>query len=301
MVGGLCAGVIAAWQFGDAFASRFHPDSNTSVAEVPRLAEPPTPNLVRKPQPLLPAQPVYPYSVVSGGVHSRGARIAMRFDPVVAAHFADFDLSGTRVERVAVSRAVYVSFRSGPRVAWTSRRVTMHPGETILTDGQNQARTRCGNRIKEVAPAEISKEEPPPEVFDTPLPSRTIPIEPLVGYELLAAEGGLPPLETQDIVLPAVPLLVMPPPSCRCRMPQPPIIPVIPFSSTPEVPEPGTLLLVSPALGLYASSRRLRRRRSRTHPGPRVVDPPRRSGSREGRSIRPEGSARSPGSACGRP
>ena len=265
MVGGLCAGVIAAWQFGDAFAARFHPGSSMSVAEVSRPAEPATPSLVHKPQPLLPARPVYPYSVVSGGVHStEELRIAMRFDPVVAAHFADFDLSRTRVERVAVSRAVYVSFRSGPRVAWTSRRVTMHPGETILTDGQNQARTRCGNRIKEVAPAEISKEEPPPEVFDTPLPSRTIPIEPLVGYELLAAEGGLPPLETQDIVLPAVPLLVMH--STELPMPdvpQPPIIPVIPFSSTPpEVPEPGTLLLVSPALGLYALVRRLRRRRS---------------------------------------
>jgi hypothetical protein len=253
MVAGLCAAVVLAWQFGDAFAVRINPGSTATLAQVPRPVEPPA--AMAEAQPLPQARPVYPYSVVSGGVHSvEELRIAMRFDPVVAAHFADFDLSRARVERVTVTRAVYVSYRSGARVSWTSRRLTLQPGETILTDGQNQARTRCGNRIKEVAPAEISKEEPAPEVFDTPLPSRPIPIEPLVAFDLLMPE--------QDLVLPSAPLLAMqmtelPMPD----VPQPPIIPVIPFSGPTPVPEPGTLLLVSPALGIYALVRRLRRRR----------------------------------------
>jgi hypothetical protein len=262
MVVGLCAGVICAWQFGDAFSARVRPTPDRSLVEAPPPALFSSAASSHQPATALPsARPVYPYSVVSGGVHSvEELRIAMRFDPVVAAHFADFDLSRARIERVTVSRAVYVSYRSGSRVSWTSRRLTLHPGETILTDGQNQARTRCGNRIKEVAPAETSKEEPEPEEFDVPLPSRTIPIDPLASYDLLVAEGGLPALEAQDVILPSAPLLAMqmtelPMPD----VPQPPLIPVIPLGETP-VPEPGTLLLVSPALGVYALVRRLRRR-----------------------------------------
>jgi len=260
MVAGLCAGVIGAWQLGDAFSARVRP---RQVAAVTDAARPAAPVAQAQAAPALPpARPVYPYSVISGGVHSvEELRVAMRFDPIVAAHFADFDLSRTRVEQVTARRAVYVSYRSGPRVFWTSRRLTLQPGETILTDGDNQARTRCGNRIQEVAPAEISREEPAPEVFDVPLPSRTIPIDPLASYDLLVAEGGLPALEAQDVILPAVPLLAMqmtelPMPD----VPQPPLIPVIPFGDNPPIPEPGTLLLVSPALGLYALVRRLRRR-----------------------------------------
>jgi hypothetical protein len=259
MVVGLCAGVICAWQFGDVFSGRVRSLPAATLAGSARPAALPS-ALPAQPHP--PARPVYPYSVISGGVQSVDElRIAMRFDPVVAAHFADFDLSRARVEQVTVRRAVYVSYRSGSRVSWTSRRLTLQPGETLLTDGENQARTRCGNRIKEVAPAEISKEEPAPEVFDVPLPSRTIPIDPLASYDMLVAESGIPALEAQDVILPSAPLLAMqmtelPMPD----VPQPPLIPVIPLGENPPVPEPGTLLLVSPALGLYALIRRLRRR-----------------------------------------
>jgi len=59
----------------------------------------------------------------------------------------------------------------------------------------------------------------------------------------------------------ARPAAVAPPAPVRAVQPVPPLIPVIPpGGGPPEIPEPGTLLLVSPALGIYALLRRARRR-----------------------------------------
>src|SRR5512135_2930133 len=102
MVGGLFLGVFCAWHFGDQFAGGFHPQMATPVVERSRVPEPLP--AVAKPEPFrAAARPVYPFSVISGGVQSvEELRVAMRFDPVVAAHFSDFDLSRARVERVTV-------------------------------------------------------------------------------------------------------------------------------------------------------------------------------------------------------
>lgn len=273
LVVGLVAGVICAWQFGDQLAGALDPSPARVVATVPQSAGPAQPAAARKAQPWPAARPVYPFSIISGGVQSADElRIAMRFDPVVAAHFADFDLSRTHVERVAVDRAVYVSYRAGNRVGWTSRRLTLKAGETILTDGQNQARTRCGNRISELMDPETYVDEPSVEVLDTPVPPTTVPMQPETGYEVLAELGQMPaeiaPLNPDAIT--SVPLPILTP---FVGPPDIPVLPTIPIGFPvgdnppdnppgPEpVPEPGTLLLVSPALGLYALLRRARRAR----------------------------------------
>jgi hypothetical protein len=267
MLAALCVGLVAAWKLGDygVRTTAVPAAERAGLASLDRGAA-----LGNSPLPAPSTQtsrPVFPYSIVSGGVHSvEELRLAMRYDPVVAAHYADFDLSRARVETVSVSRAVHVSYRKGASVYWTTRRVNLKQGETILTDGVNEARTRCGNRIAEVAPAEIEREEPAPEVLETPLSSRTVPFDPLAGYDLFAASGDLPLSVTEEEVLPSTPLPdpVMPtisdPPSIVPPL-LPPFFPDVPWEErgTSSVPEPATLLLVSPGiLYLFRRARKAR-------------------------------------------
>ena len=95
-------------------------------------------------------RPVYPYSVISGGVSNAAElRIALYHDPVAAAHYADFDPAHVQVVRLAQARRAYVSFRKDNRIYWTRRPILLAKGETVLSDGVNEARTRCGNRISD--------------------------------------------------------------------------------------------------------------------------------------------------------
>ena len=90
---------------------------------------------------------VYRYSVVPGGVYSETEfDRARRSDPVVAAHYAVF---GSKVSLTKLRRDmyVYVSYRKANRVYWSTKKHKVCEGETIVTDGKNMARSRCGNRL----------------------------------------------------------------------------------------------------------------------------------------------------------
>jgi hypothetical protein len=115
-------------------------------------------------------RPVYPYSVVAGGVEDiRELKWAAEHDPVVGAHYAGFDYTRARVIRLLLTRSVYLSYRIGNRVYWTRHRVKLKKGETLITDGKMTARTRCANRVEEKPQQESSKEEPPVARFDEPV------------------------------------------------------------------------------------------------------------------------------------
>ena len=117
-------------------------------------------------------KPIYPYSVVPGGVEdARELKWVAEHDPVVAAHYAGFDYDHARVVRLVLERTVYLSYRIGNHVYWTRRRVTLHKGEKLITDGAKTARARCGNRVEEAPQVETSSAEPPAWKFDEPLPS----------------------------------------------------------------------------------------------------------------------------------
>jgi len=108
---------------------------------------------------------VYPYSVIAGGAQSaQELREAVAVDPVVAQHYADFDIAKTRRVTLDAPKLVYVSYRLGNKVFWTKHKVALRKGEAMLSDGPNMARTRCGNRISVLpvrpnAPAEPSSSE----------------------------------------------------------------------------------------------------------------------------------------------
>jgi hypothetical protein len=104
----------------------------------------------------LPGRPIYPYSVIPGGVlSSEELRNAVFNDPSVAFHYADFKVSRTQVLTLGQDRRVYVSYRIGAEIFWTRKTLSLHKGETVITDGIHEARTRCGNRISAIAEAPV--------------------------------------------------------------------------------------------------------------------------------------------------
>lgn len=165
---------------------------------------------------------LYPYSVIPGGVrNSAELRNAVAHDEVVAQHYSDFDLRAVRVARLKKARAVFVSYRVGSRIFWTKNRLNLPAGETVLTDGEHMARTRCGNRISEGPVAPVLNNEPSPEAMEIP------------------ADGGLLPASESSSELP----LAVPPTTAIVVPQQPrgsifiPIIPpLFPIGGTPSSP-----------------------------------------------------------------
>ncbi len=113
------------------------------------------------------ARRLYPYSVIPGGVQSAGElRSAVLNDAVVARHYADFDVAKTRVISLDRDRLVYVSYRMGEEIFWTNHALRLYKGETLITDGTHEARTRCGNRIADTAQAPSSSQQPALDAFE---------------------------------------------------------------------------------------------------------------------------------------
>ncbi len=113
-------------------------------------------------------RPVYRFSVIPGGAFS-GAELrqALARDSVAAEHYKGFALERAHVEVVPRDRLVYVSYRVQDQVYWTRKRILLHAGESILNDGRQQARTRCGNRIADTPQQRQRREEPDEKAFDT--------------------------------------------------------------------------------------------------------------------------------------
>lgn len=162
----LCLGVMAAvalavtacsWEPGAAT-----PASKTAAAPTLQVALKTT---AAAPAPA--ARRIYPHSIVPGGVDSR-ADIARRVaaDPVVARHYASFDIDKAHAVTVTTPRAVHVSYRKGDKVYWTAKKMMLAQGETLLTDGTSDIRGRCGNRISDRPMLPVAMNEPTEAEFD---------------------------------------------------------------------------------------------------------------------------------------
>ena len=111
---------------------------------------------------------VYPYSIVPGGVLDRQELThAVAMDQVVAEHYAAFEAGKVAVKTVDKPRAVYVSYRKGDKVFWTAKKLQLAQGETLLSDGRNEIRTRCGNRISDVPQLPVEAKGPSEEELDS--------------------------------------------------------------------------------------------------------------------------------------
>ena len=231
-------------------------------------------------------RPVYPYSVVPGGIRdARELKWFAEHDPVVAAHYAGFDYDHARMVRLELARTVYVSYRIGNRIYWTRHRIKLHKGETVITDGKMTSRTRCANRVAELPQQATAPSEPPAEKFEQPVTGTAIQSPPVPFESALLNRPLMPEVE------PAAPLTsfygpagggyppIAPPPlppGAVCA-PTPPkksgtsVLKAEPFEasstgkkkklnpcgSTETVPEPGTWLMVASGLvGIYWYGRR---------------------------------------------
>jgi len=186
---------------------------------------------------------LYPYSVIPGGLEDVGQlRNAIARDPLVAAHYANFDLARARITRLDRDETVHVSFRLNERIYWTRKTLLLHKGETIISDGAHEARTRCGNRISTAPEMPVAPQEPSAEAMDAPprfpllaevpeiWPIPEPLLEPLIGGESTARGAIIPPAAFPVVGDGSAP---------------------DPLAATPPVtaPEPGALALL--ALGLF--------------------------------------------------
>ncbi len=195
---------------------------------------------------------VYPYSVIRGGVANPDElKRVMEYDPVVSRHFQGFDYQRAHLVQVSEKQAMYVSYRIGDRVYWTRRKVTLHPGETLITDGTIVARARCGNRVAQVPLDTGSPLEPSTDELDWPF--------------ILRDPVPTPPaLVTQNSVPDKLPPAVIPAKGSGWWF-IPPLVYVPSGSSGGPLavtPEPGSVLLISSGLAaVYWRSRKARRKK----------------------------------------
>jgi hypothetical protein len=277
-----CIGLAIGFAFiAPQFLSRSHP---SSALKVDRQSVEASRDLLLRVQEeslrQMEKRPIYPYSVVPGGVQdARELKWAAEHDPVVAAHYRGFDYDHARVVRLVLARTVYVSYRIGNKVYWTRHRVTLRKGETVITDGKITARSRCANRVEELPQQATSSSEPPVAKFEEPVhPSTgTAVANPPVPFEsALNGRPGVPGLG------PAPPLTVYDPFGAEPWTPiaPPPLPGVCGIGKKPkgaqaytgkkkkgnpcgngtagEVPEPSTWLLVGSGLALMCWKARQR-------------------------------------------
>jgi hypothetical protein len=195
--------------------------------------------------------------VIPGGVESAAElRNSVARDPVIAKHYEDFYIERARVVRLSEDRPLYVSYRLGNNVFWSKKRFMLRKGETVITDGEHMARTRCGNRLAEAPTGPVMAAEPeleaaPPEEAQAlaggpafagaPLAPGEVPLTP-TPTSAISPGSGFP--GGGIIGSPGIPI------AGGGGTPSSPSTPVTPIIPPPPIttPEPETLLMLSAGL-----------------------------------------------------
>jgi hypothetical protein len=243
-----------------AFRHALHEESPT---QVPSLSAnwPSSLDLSTK---LLSQRPIFPYSIVPGGVRdAHELQKAAAGDSVVARHYADFRIIQAHTIRLNRPLEMYVSYRRNNQVYWTKNRMLIPAGETLISDGENLARVRCANRLSPIAAKPVAASEPTTEelsapIFVPPLLAQLLPGE---GSEFFPSGTGGPipagPLAAKDpggvSNSPGSPVL---PPLFGPGVPPPGVPPLVPHTPVPpppvSAPEPSSFWLLATGVALAA-------------------------------------------------
>ncbi len=226
-------------------------------------------------------RPNYPYSVIAGGAYSpTELHYANQTDAVVRAHYATFNLKLAHVVQLTDDRFQYASYRIKNQIYWTRKKLRIHKGEYLLTDGVAFARTRCGNRLSDTPQLPVAPQEPAAALLSMPpirpemLPKLELAQAPPLGAVIetaprlapvlpnaveaipLLAQSALPPPPAPDPMFPVIPRPIpqQPPPTFNAPPPlNPPPPPILP------VPEPASiwLFILTFCISLWAMTRAL--------------------------------------------
>lgn len=205
-------------------------------------------------------RPAYRYSVILGGAYSGWElRDAIARDPVVASHYAGFDIAHTVVLRNTRVMLRYVSYRKGEHIAWTRAPLRIPKGELLLSDGSSFARARCGNRLSAMPVRPAPRDGPDVELSipDVDAPHANSPVKPRDRSEPSPPSLNLF-MEPDEQPAFANPNLIVPRITSESLVTGMAGTPLTPFFSIPgpepsnsvtPVPEPSTRLQVAFTLG----------------------------------------------------
>ena len=159
--------LVAVLEAGAAAWLTWRPASPPAIAAPTRLAEGGEVGTVLGATASVGERRVYAFSVVPGGVTSKEelARV-IGADRVVARHYADINVPAVRAVK-GKARSAYVSYRRGDQIFWTRHRVELKEDELVLSDGEQEIRGRCGNRISDVSRMPVADVDPPHDLLDS--------------------------------------------------------------------------------------------------------------------------------------
>lgn len=115
-------------------------------------------------------------------------------DPVLKAHFANFNWANARMGRLDNVTRAYVHYRKGNAIFQKKTPIVLPAGDGYVTDGEMLVRTNCCNSYHPVNELDIDPAAGPSQLPQLPMPlaMETVPLPPVPGQPATAENPVVP-------------------------------------------------------------------------------------------------------------